>query len=166
MFADDYSTQTYTTVELEGDVPHTFLAGPEAFWNFVEWTAINTNAQPDPKLSEVTFTFNESDTVIAHFVQEPYAVYVPNSFSPNMDGMNDFFLPQGNAIDPASYHLMIFNRWGEKVFESKDMNQPWEGDMKLGEYYVPDQVYTYLLKAKSVHDAEPREYTGSIFVFR
>ncbi len=161
-----YVTNTGMTLEMAGDMPHDFLVTPEEYWNFTKWTASNAAPMPNALLKEVNFTFNETDTVIAHLEQEPYTVYVPNSFSPNNDGTNDVFLPVGNAMDPASYHLMIFNRWGEKVFESRDMNQEWEGDVKLGEYYVPDQVYTYFLKAKSVHNAEPREYTGSITIFR
>ncbi|MFM9984012.1 MAG: CotH kinase family protein [Flavobacteriales bacterium] len=165
-FADGYMTNTTTTVELEAGIDHNFVVSPEEYWNFKNWSSLYTDAYPDEKFKEVVFNFNESDTIIAHLDKEPYAVYIPNSFTPNNDGTNDYFLPIGNALDPDSYHLVIFNRWGEKVFESRDMNKPWEGDYKLGEYYVPDQVYTYLLKAKSVHDAEPREYTGSVYVFR
>jgi gliding motility-associated-like protein len=161
-----YSTATSTTVTMAGSVEHNFIVSAEEYWNFEKWTANVAAAQPDAQLKQVTFTFNQTDTVIAHLQEEPYAVYVPNSFTPNGDGINDVFIPVGNAMDPANYHLLIFNRWGEVVFESTDLSQEWEGDVKLGEYYVPDMIYTYLLKAKSVHNTEPKEYKGSIHVFR
>jgi gliding motility-associated-like protein len=151
---------------MAGSVEHNFIVSAEEYWNFEKWTANVAAAQPDAQLKQVTFTFNQTDTVIAHLQEEPYAVYVPNSFTPNGDGINDVFIPVGNAMDPANYHLLIFNRWGEVVFESTDLSQEWEGDVKLGEYYVPDMIYTYLLKAKSVHNTEPKEYKGSIHVFR
>ncbi len=50
--------------------------------------------------------------------------YTPNSFTPNNDGNNDIFAPITNGID--SLHFMIFNRWGEKIFESNDFT-PWDG---------------------------------------
>ncbi|MFN0033348.1 MAG: CotH kinase family protein [Flavobacteriales bacterium] len=163
---NSFATNTSLTVEMAGNVAHPFLVASEEYWNFLKWTAWDAAPAPNAELKEVTFTFNGVDTVIAHLQQEPYTVYIPNSFTPNNDGTNDVFLPVGNAMDPNYYHLMIFNRWGEKVFETKDISQEWEGDVKLGEYYVPDQIYSYFLTAKSVHDAEPREYTGSITIFR
>ncbi len=93
-------------------------------------------------------------------------MYIPNSFSPNNDGINDVFHAEGNAIDPASFHLMIFDRWGEKVFETFDMDKVWEGDFQNGDYYVKDSFYQYVLKVKSVHENDPKEFKGSIFVLR
>jgi hypothetical protein len=61
---------------------------------------------------------------------------------------------------------MIFNRWGEKVFETNDMDKAWEGDHQLGSFYIPDSFYHYVLKAKSVHEYEVKEYKGSVYVFR
>jgi gliding motility-associated-like protein len=104
--------------------------------------------------------------VIAHFIKDEFALYVPNSFTPNGDGTNDVFRPEGNAIDPDQYHLLIFNRWGEKVFETRDMQKAWEGDHQMGAFYIPDSFYHYVLKAKSVHEYEVKEYKGSVYVFR
>jgi gliding motility-associated-like protein len=92
--------------------------------------------------------------------------FVPNSFSPNNDGINDVFLPITNAVDPEYYHLMIFNRWGEMVFESKDPKKGWEGDFKGGEYYLQDDVYTYFLKVKWFHEEQYEEKDGTIMMFR
>lgn len=53
------------------------------------------------------------------------AVYVPNSFTPNGDGLNDVFIPVGKNI--ATLHLMIFDRWGALIYETNDVNMGWDG---------------------------------------
>ncbi len=50
----------------------------------------------------------------------PGIIYYPNAFTPNNDGLNDVFLVKGGQV--TSYQLLIFNRWGEKIFESNDIN--------------------------------------------
>ncbi len=162
----DYQTTTSLTVEIAAGQSMDFRAIPAEYWNFKTWDALHTlpNASPDNTIN--SFVFNQSDTVIAHFIKDEFVVYVPNSFTPNSDGTNDVFRPEGNAIDPDQYHLMIFNRWGEKVFETNDMDKAWEGDHQLGSFYIPDSFYHYVLKAKSVHEYEVKEYKGSVYVFR
>ncbi|MFT6768245.1 MAG: gliding motility-associated-like protein [Flavobacteriales bacterium] len=121
---------------------------------------------PDNRSQVVDFTFNTSDTIVAYFVEEPFNVFVPNSFTPNNDGKNDVFLPVGSAWDLEYYELLIFNRWGEVVFQSADASVAWTGDHQSGTHYVRDEVYVYRLKVKSVHEVTPSEYSGSITVIR
>lgn len=161
-----YSTDYEMSVELEGNKPLKFIAIPNDFIDFKEWTSDNTPALPNASKSTVAYTFVSDDVIIAHFEEQPHAIYIPNSFSPNNDGINDVFQVQGNAIDPEQYHIMIFNRWGQKVFESTDYKKAWEGDFNGGEYYVEGISYNYVLKAKSVFELSPREYTGSILIVR
>lgn len=65
-------------------------------------------------------------------------VFVPNSFTP-ADGANSIFKAEGQNIDPYNFHMTIFNRWGEIVFESYDIDHGWDGTyqndiMELGVY--------------------------------
>jgi gliding motility-associated-like protein len=69
--------------------------------------------------------------------------YVPNAFSPNGDGYNDVFYVYGKGI--SQMNLQIFNRWGELVFKTDDINLGWDGTYK-GKLQVPG-VYVYHLKA-------------------
>ncbi len=55
-------------------------------------------------------------------------LYVPNAFTPNKDGLNDEFKPISEGI--VKYHMMIFNRWGEMVFETADLTTGWDGIYK------------------------------------
>lgn len=56
-------------------------------------------------------------------------IYVPEAFSPNSDGKNDFFKPLlfGNILN---YHFIIYNRFGQPVFESTALNNGWDGTVK------------------------------------
>ena len=85
------------------------------------------------------------------FVDVFFPIYIPNTFTPNGDGDNDVFLVQGENI--RGFHLEIWNRWGELIFETDDPNEPWNGSKNGGEYYVQDGTYiyrvTYRIKAGS-----------------
>jgi gliding motility-associated-like protein len=61
-------------------------------------------------------------------VEENFSLFVPNAFSPNADGKNDIFMPKGVGI--LSYHLEVFDRWGEKIFVSDDLFNGWDGTFK------------------------------------
>ncbi len=68
-----------------------------------------------------------SDTVLIRVEEIQYQLFFPNAFTPNSDGNNDVFSPVGNTTTVASYHMTIFNRWGQKVFESNDPDTGWDG---------------------------------------
>jgi hypothetical protein len=60
---------------------------------------------------------------------------------------------------------MILNRYGELVYESKDMSQPWDGSFNGGDHYAPDGYYHYLLTATDQR-GNIFEKTGSILILR
>ncbi|GIV34939.1 MAG: hypothetical protein KatS3mg031_2474 [Chitinophagales bacterium] len=72
--------------------------------------------------------------------------YVPNAFSPNGDNHNDVFRVE--LTDYASFRLLIFDRWGEKLFESRDPSVGWDGTYH-GELMMPG-VYVYYLDIKFI----------------
>jgi gliding motility-associated-like protein len=69
-------------------------------------------------------------------------IYIPNIFSPNNDGQNDKLFVKGQAIE--SLHFLIYNRWGNLVFESNDINQGWDGT----QYGKPCDVGVYVYRAE------------------
>ncbi len=75
------------------------------------------------------------------FIRDQYTLYMPNAFTPNGDQCNDFFSPFATSIDLEEYEMRIFNRWGNEVFVTHNINQPWTGivDNKP----VPEDVYVY-----------------------
>lgn len=66
--------------------------------------------------------------------------YVPNTFIPDGDGINDVFFPKGVNINEANYQLRIFNRWGSLIFESLSKDIGWDGTYRG----IPVQIDTYV----------------------
>ena len=87
--------------------------------------------------------------------------FVPNSFSPNGDGNNDIFEIYGEDIKTVV--LRVFNRWGEKVFESNNQFNGWDGTYK-GIMQMPG-VYTYDAQITFLDDTKAEKH-GSITLIR
>ncbi|MGB3946887.1 MAG: gliding motility-associated C-terminal domain-containing protein [Bacteroidia bacterium] len=85
------------------------------------------------------FGCSDTDTVEIVVNQGTESLYIPNSFSPNSNELNDFFMVKGSAI--KNIDIKIFNRWGELVYETKDLSQGWDGKYKGVE--LPKGVYSY-----------------------
>jgi len=111
-------------------------------WNTGDTTdAITVN---DEGQYWVTVTSEEScqakDTVMVFWGGQPF--YLPNAFTPNGDGLNDEFKPVQRYDFVKTYHLYIYNRWGQLIFETTDINTGWDGTFK-GE---PVEQGTYVYK--------------------
>ena len=68
-----------------------------------------------------------------------FILYVPNAFTPNSDGLNETFGPVGAGVDQFS--MLIFNRWGELIYESEDMNEQWDGTHQSKKVQADTYVY-------------------------
>jgi gliding motility-associated-like protein len=77
-------------------------------------------------------------------------IFVPNSFTPNGDGLNDFFSPVGVGIDPSGYELLIFNRWGELIWKTNQSTAGWDGRPLNGREIVQEDVYVWKLECRDV----------------
>jgi gliding motility-associated-like protein len=99
-------------------------------------------------------------------VEDEIDVYIPNSFTPDGDGINDFWFIEGKGFQELGYHMQVFNRWGDLVFESQDSTQPWTGGSQDGNHYVPDGVYTYLAKFRDNQNDVNYVYKGYVVVAR
>ena len=86
---------------------------------------------------------------------------VPTAFSPNADGVNDNVIPRGFGIQKIRF--IIFNRWGQKVFETDKANTGWDGYFK-GKLQ-PQEAYAYTIDALLV-DGTPIKKAGNITLFR
>ncbi len=85
-----------------------------------------------------------SDTV--YISEYKSSLYIPNAFSPNGDGLNDEFEPKGNSI--SSFHILIYNKRGTKVFESFSISDLWDGEMNGKQCPTGSYVYIIDFKAK------------------
>lgn len=88
--------------------------------------------------------------------------FIPNAFTPNGDGLNDEFKIIG--IQPRSYFLKIYNRYGQLVFSSENINQSWSGNTSSGDPVATD-VYSYILQGECYDGTEIKE-KGDITILR
>jgi gliding motility-associated-like protein len=93
-----------------------------------------------------------------------YQLYVPNAFTPNGDAVNDYWEIFGNKKAWLEMEVNIFNRWGEKVFESNDHNFKWDGTYK-GALQNPG-VYVYTLNLVFLDGHAERTLKGSVTLIR
>jgi gliding motility-associated-like protein len=91
-----------------------------------------------------------SDTVTIYVDVACGELYLPNAFSPNHDGQNDVLYVRGNCIKYLQFQ--VFNRWGEKVFETEDPAIGWDGTWRSQE--CESAVFTYILQATLLDGTE------------
>lgn len=99
-----------------------------------------------------------SDTIMI----EEFEVVVPNVFTPNYDGKNDEFYPDAKGL--TDFELVVFNRWGEKVFESEALNDKWDGKSNGTE--CSEGVYFWVLSCHFGSRNISKTYKGSVNLIR
>jgi gliding motility-associated-like protein len=82
-------------------------------------------------------------------IKGEFTLYIPNAFTPNNDGQNDLFFAQGYGI--TDMQIMIFNRWGNPVFEGNSLTSKWNGRKYNSGEESPQGVYVYKLKVKDMY---------------
>lgn len=104
------------------------------------------------------------DTTKFIYVNADLFVHVPNAFTPNGDGLNDYFGLAGVVAGVSKMEMQIYNRWGEKVFQSFDVNNKWDGIYK-GE---PAQQGVYIYKVKFTNPKQTQWFflDGEIHLLR
>jgi gliding motility-associated-like protein len=91
-------------------------------------------------------------------VKNDFNIFIPTSFSPNFDGLNDDFKPVFTeyGLDLKSYEMEIFDRWGHTLFHTKDIAKGWDGSVQNKGEPLKEEVYIYRIKYK---DTEGNAYT-------
>lgn len=91
-------------------------------------------------------------------------LYVPNTFTPDGDGVNETWRPYIDGIDIQNFQLIVFNRWGEVVFESLDPEGSWDG--RYGGEPVKEGTYVWTIKAADPISDEKYEWSGHVNVLK
>jgi gliding motility-associated-like protein len=142
------------------------------YWLFKE------NGSDTIKVKNPVYTFNEPgmfpvvllvennwgcrDTAIKYIiVGEEFTLFVPDAFTPNGDGINDFFQAKGMGIN--KYSILIFDRWGEKVFSSENFADRWDGTYRS--HLCEDNVYVWKIQLTDTH-GRSKVYTGKVNLLR
>lgn len=112
----------------------------------------------------VTSEHGCTDTTMREIVVEGvFTLYIPNAFTPNQDGHNDEFFATGYGI--TAVNMMIFNRWGNKVFETNSLNGKWNGQNLYNGSLCAQGVYVYTMKVTDQFGV-PHTYQGQVTLIR
>ncbi len=90
-------------------------------------------------------------TIVCLYVEPDYAIYVPNAFTPDGDGINDLFFPQGIGIDPNNFEMWIFDRWGNNIWYSQKWGEGWNGHANGGKDIAQIDTYVWKINLKDVN---------------
>jgi gliding motility-associated-like protein len=102
---------------------------------------------------------------VTHYirVQPEFTFYIPNAFTPNGNGLNEFFT--GEGINIKEYKMMIFDRWGNLIFETEDLNIPWDGKARGGQEIAQEDVYVYVIDLVDIFGNE-HKYRGHVTLIK
>ncbi len=141
-------------------------------WNFGDGTT-STEINPShifPDSGTYIVQLNVADnfgcmdsTVKVVRVNGIYSLYIPNSFTPNHDGINDIFKAYGYGV--TNFKLEIFTRWGDKVFNSIKITDGWDGKNDNG-VDAPVDSYVYRVSIERFDELKPKIYTGNVTLVR
>src|SRR5690554_3246936 len=95
-------------------------------------------------------------------ILEEFYIYAPNSFTPDGDRNNNTFTV--STIGVEEFHILIYNRWGELVFEAHDKDFEWDGT--YGPILARDGTYVWKINYRSVHDEETQTMVGHVNLIR
>ncbi len=142
-------------------------------WNFGDLdTSSMHNPAPHTYADTGTYTitlitstlYNCFDTAYQMIVIEPdFLFFIPNAFSPNDDGINDIF--SGKGIFIKEYEMSIFDRWGNMIFFSDDLNKGWGGKANHGTETAQKDVYVYSIKILDINKRK-HNYKGIVTLVR
>ncbi|MDX1349978.1 MAG: gliding motility-associated C-terminal domain-containing protein, partial [Putridiphycobacter sp.] len=98
-------------------------------------------------------------------VQDDIIFYVPNTFTPDAGNLNSFFKPVfTSGFDRYKYELLIFNRWGEIVFQSRDPEEGWDG--RYGEKQADQAAYVWKITYEDTYEDVEKTVTGHVTLLR
>jgi gliding motility-associated-like protein len=97
-------------------------------------------------------------------VDEDVAVYIPNTFTPNDDNINDVFNVKGLGLKSEGYMMQIFDRWGTLVYTTRDINKGWDGTIKGQK--ASDGVYIYSVKVIGDNGLGKKEFKGHVTLLK
>lgn len=142
----------------DGDItwsPPTFLSCYECD------TAFSIGTQTIEYVATITDSIGceMKDTVLIEVVINP--LFVPSGFSPNNDGLNDQLKVIGGGV--TFFSFLIFDKWGNVVFETNDISIGWDGTFKGVE--LPSDVFVYVVEA-SFTNQQVVKLTGDVTLFR
>ena len=104
-----------------------------------------------------------ASTSVREVVVNGTLFYAPTAFTPDGDGLNDVWLPVARGM--TRYAMMIWNRWGQRIWSTNDPEEPWLGQKQNGSHFVPNDVYHWEVSYLD-QLSYPRVHRGTVIVAR
>lgn len=169
------SPQVLTQTETNTQFNNHSVNGSSYFWTFGDGDNSNlenpAHHYPEvPGNYTVTLIVTSSNGCVDQAsliitIKDNKIIYVPNAFTPDGDEFNNVFAPVVTAgYDTQNYSFTIFNRWGETLFESHDVNRGWDGTYR-GKL-VPAGIYTWTIRIKNLDDDRYEVFNGHLNMMR
>jgi hypothetical protein len=164
-------------LETEVDFINQTVGGTDYEWQFATFATSNlenpTFVFPDIDLATYdvclisTTEFGCQDTLCKPVVIESVLqVWVPTAFTPDADDRNEVFLPVIKGMDPETYEMWIYDRWGTLVFHTTDPEQAWTGNIGNGQYYTQTDMFVWRIEGKRLSDSKYEVFEGHVFLLR
>lgn len=173
-----YSPTSITVADTRVNFKNTSLYADSYEWDFGDGSELEFAESPShlyPKVGDRTYLVHLTATndfgcediaeqIIT--VKDALIYYIPNVFTPDGDSFNEEFKPIFySGMDIYDFHMTIFNRWGEIVFETYDANYGWNGSYGGGDI-VEDGVYVYKIEFGDTMSDERYYLTGHITILK
>jgi gliding motility-associated-like protein len=111
----------------------------------------------------------KDSTSVRIVINQLFTFYIPNSFSPDDNGVNDIFIPSGVNVDEDRYIMQIYDRWGSLIFESKDITKGWDGSIN-GQEIISEEtfsnVFSYYFHIYERYTDIDHEYRGHLIIVK
>ncbi|MBN4051539.1 PKD domain-containing protein, partial [bacterium AH-315-M05] len=108
---------------------------------------------------------NDSVSIIVR-INPDYSFFIPTAFTPdNNDNKNDEFFPKGVGINENDFHMYIYTRWGELIFETDDIDKHWDGKAFYSNELVQTDIYVWKIFTKDML-GQKHEYVGHVTLIR
>jgi len=107
------------------------------------------------------YTISQDDTLKVLFTEKEVEILLPNSFSPNGDQLNDIFKPISDGSKIRNYSMLIYNEWGELVFETHDFEIGWNG---VNTQNSEQNIFIYKIQAYSLVTGGKISLMGTVLV--
>lgn len=173
-----YSPEKINVIDPVVDFHNTSLYADSYVWNFGSYTQsteVNPTIAfyPEPEIYNTELIAHTvkgcTDTVRQSVeIEDKLVFYVPNAFTPDQNKFNEDFIPVfTSGYDPKSYVMYIYNRWGELVFETQDVNVGWSGTYGADRNRkVKEGVYVWKIHFNTTRHDEKKVYTGHVTLLR
>ncbi|HET6226656.1 MAG TPA: gliding motility-associated C-terminal domain-containing protein [Bacteroidia bacterium] len=99
-------------------------------------------------------------------IKDEFSIFVPNTFTPNNDDVNDVFFASGHGIDETQYHMWIFDRWGNMIWKSNTWGETWDGKANGGGKLALIDTYVWKIEVKEKYTPTVHQLVGHVNIVK